>query len=355
MAKDLWTIGRILEWTTSYFADKGIESPRIDGELLLAHVLKKDRIYLYTHYDEPLTTSELDAYRPLVIQRGKGYSVAVIVGHKEFMGLSFKVDDKVLIPRPDTETLVEQVLAMTDKDKPVKILDLGVGSGTILLSLLHYLPKAAGIGLDISMDALTVAKDNANNLELAQRVLLLPSDLFTALVTRRNEIDSYLKQWDQSLLSTVFNANAQSNANVQSESGESQRRIKEESMISSVLSQGQQVSVTNKHGLGEKLLFDWIVSNPPYIPESDKSILAPEVLHEPSTALFGGADGLDYYRRILAEAYQYLADDGHLIVEIGIHQAQAVSDMAEKIGHYGPVSRYKDLAGIERVLCWQKK
>ena len=142
MYKEIWTIGRILQWTEQYFQSKEMDTPRLDGEVLLSHVLGKDRIYLYTHYDQPLIQEELDAFRPLVQQRAKGYSVASITGQKDFMGLTFKVNHKVLIPRPDTETLIEHVLDTYPEDCNIRILDVCTGPGTILLSLLHYLPNA---------------------------------------------------------------------------------------------------------------------------------------------------------------------------------------------------------------------
>ena len=160
MHKEIWTIGRILQWTEQYFQSKEMDTPRLDGEVLLSHVLGKDRIYLYTHYDQPLIQDELDAFRPLVQQRAKGHCVAAIIGEKDFMGLTFKVNDKVLIPRPDTETLIEYVLGTYPKDSDMRVLDVCTGPGTILLSLLHYLPNACGVGLEISTDALSVAEKN---------------------------------------------------------------------------------------------------------------------------------------------------------------------------------------------------
>lgn len=290
MPKELWTIGRLLQWTEQYFLGKGVESSRLDGEVLLSHILWKDRIYLYTHYDEPLTKSELDAYRPLVIERGKGYSVAAIIGQKEFMGLSFTVTKDVLIPRPDTETLVEDILSFIPKEQGPYILDVCTGPGTILYSLLHYLPAATGLGLDISKDALAVAVTNREQLQLTERAKLCASDLFTAL---------------------------------------------------------------QKDPQYEKA-FDIIVSNPPYIPSEEVKTLAPEVLHEPVLALDGGIDGLDFYRRLLAEAPQYLKAGGYLAVEIGYDQAEAVTELATKVGVYGDVVANKDIAGIVRELRWQK-
>ena len=127
MHKEIWTIGRILQWTEQYFQSKEMDTPRLDGEVLLSHVLGKNRIYLYTNYDQPLEQEELDRFRPLVIERAKGYSVASLTGKKDFMGLTFAVNDKVLIPRPDTETLVEYVLGAYHQQDSIRILDMCTG------------------------------------------------------------------------------------------------------------------------------------------------------------------------------------------------------------------------------------
>lgn len=174
----IWTIGALLQWTQKYFAEKGIDSPRLDAEILLAHVLKKERIYLYAHYDEPMNGEELAAYRELVKKRGSRLSVAHILGNQAFMGLDFKVSQDVLIPRPETEMLVETVIEAAKGTKPV-IIDVGTGSGAILLSLLSYLPEATGVGVDISSKALAIAADNSQSLGLQDRVTWLESDVLT--------------------------------------------------------------------------------------------------------------------------------------------------------------------------------
>ncbi len=174
----IWTIGALLQWTQQFFAGKGIDSPRLDAEILLAHVLHKERIYLYAHYDEPMNPQELAAYRELVKKRANRYSVAHILGTQPFMGLDFKVNEDVLIPRPETEMLVESVVAAAEGTAP-SIVDIGTGSGAIVLSLLHYLPQAKGIGVDISPKALAIAAENGKALGLDGRVTWIESDLFT--------------------------------------------------------------------------------------------------------------------------------------------------------------------------------
>ena len=288
MYKEIWTIGRILQWTEQYFQSKGMDTPRLDGEVLLSHVLGKNRIYLYTNYDQPLEQEELDRFRPLVIERAKGYSVASLTGTKDFMGLTFSVNDKVLIPRPDTETLVEYVLHTYHQQDSIRILDMCTGPGTILLSLLHYLPAASGMGLDISRDALIMAVRNQEIFNLESRSEFYESDMF-----------SYLEHHNE--------------------------------------------------------LFDVIVSNPPYIRLEDKKILSPDVLNEPHIALFGGEDGLDFYRQLAMECVKYLKPYGLVAFEVGYDQAEAVKSLLESVGSYVNISFASDLSGINRVVTARMK
>ena len=288
MYKEIWTIGRILQWTEQYFQSKGMDTPRLDGEVLLSHVLGKNRIYLYTNYDQPLEQEELDRFRPLVIERAKGHSVASLTGTKDFMGLTFAVNDKVLIPRPDTETLVEYVLSTYHQQDAIRILDMCTGPGTILLSLLHYLPTATGMGLDISRDALEIATKNQEAFKLENRSEFHESDMF-----------SYLEHHNE--------------------------------------------------------LFDVIVSNPPYIRLEDKKILSPDVLNEPHIALFGGEDGLDFYRQFAMECVTYLKPYGLVAFEVGYDQAEDVKSLLEAVGSYVDISFAADLAGINRVVTARVK
>lgn len=176
--REIWTVGSILKWTEQYFREKGVESPRLDAEILLSHVLEKERIYLYVEFDAPLERQELARFRALVKQRAMRVPVAYIVGYKEFMGLRFSVTPDVLIPRPDTEILVEAALGRLEKLSAPRLLDIGVGSGAILLSLLAKLPEATGVAVDISPEALEVARRNAEALGVAQRVVFRCGDLY---------------------------------------------------------------------------------------------------------------------------------------------------------------------------------
>lgn len=178
---DIWTIQRILQWTTRYFKNHGVEEARLDAELLLAHVLKKTRIYLYTNFDQMLNRDELAAYHTLVERRAKGICVAALTGHKDFMGLDFFVNEHVLIPRPDTEEWLEKIIQRYRAKGNLHVLDLGTGSGAILLSFLTYCAEADGVGVDISPEALAVAKKNAEYMKLENRVEFRQGDFIDAV------------------------------------------------------------------------------------------------------------------------------------------------------------------------------
>ena len=283
--QELWTIGRILKWTEQYFKEKGIESPRLDAEVLLSHILGRERIYLYVHFDEPLEPAELARYREAIKQRVQRVPVAYIIGEKEFMGLTFKVTADTLVPRPDTEILVQAAVErLRARGETPRFADIGTGSGAICLSILHFLPKAQADTVDISPAARAVAEENAAALEVADRVTFHTGDLLAPLA-------------------------------------------------------GQ--------------CYDAILSNPPYIPDGDIAALAPEVrLKEPHTALAGGKDGLDFYRRLMANAPALLKDGGFLAVEVGIHQAAPVAALA--VPSFSRTEILKDYAGIERVvIAWK--
>lgn len=285
---EIWTIGRILKWTEHFFAERGIESPRLDAEILLVHVLKKERIYLYVHFDEPLEQAELVAFRALVKKRAARVPVALILGEKEFMGLRFKVTKDTLVPRPDTEILVqtaiERLTARMGRQAAgtrVRFADIGTGTGAVALSVLHELADAEAETVDLSPAARAVAEENAAALGLAERIIFHTGDLLAPLT-------------------------------------------------------------------GE---YDAILSNPPYIPDGDIAGLSPEVrASEPHTALAGGADGLDFYRRLCAGAPAILKAGGFMAFEVGIHQAEAVAALAQKNPLIERTEILRDYAGVERVV-----
>lgn len=177
----IWTIKKLLLWTTHYFQEHHLDSPRLDAELLLAHVLHKQRIYLYTDFDLIVEPSELSLYREYIKKRVSGISTAAIIGEKEFMGLTFKVNEDVLIPRPDTETWLEKVIQYHRNEQGLYVADLGTGSGAILLSFLYYCREDTGVGVDISEKALALAEENGKNLKMDDRVTWRRGDYLTAL------------------------------------------------------------------------------------------------------------------------------------------------------------------------------
>lgn len=177
----IWTIKKLLLWTTHYFQEHHLDSPRLDAELLLAHVLHKQRIYLYTDFDLIVEPSELSLYREYIKKRVSGVSTAAIIGEKEFMGLTFKVNEDVLIPRPDTETWLEKIIQYHRNEQGLTVADLGTGSGAILLSFLYYCREDTGVGVDISEKALALAEENGKNLKMDDRVTWRRGDYLTAL------------------------------------------------------------------------------------------------------------------------------------------------------------------------------
>jgi len=182
---DIWTIGRILKWTEQYFGTKGVESPRLDAEVLLSHVLKKERIYLYVHFDQPLEAAELAAYKELIKQRVKHVPVAYLLGQKEFMGLTFKVTPATLIPRPDTEILVQAAVERLRGREKVSFADIGTGSGAICLSVLSFVPDSTAATVDISQEARAVAEENAKSLGLSERIEFFTGDLLEPVKDRK--------------------------------------------------------------------------------------------------------------------------------------------------------------------------
>lgn len=280
----VWTIGAMLKWSEQYFGSHGAETPRLDAEVLLSHLLGEKRIYLYVHFDQPLTADELAKYKEMVKRRTAGEPVAYICGEKEFMGLAFKVTPSVLVPQPDTETLVEAAIERLRGKQSPRVADICTGSGAIALALAHYLPEASVAATDISTEAVSIAKENAESLSLSERVQFFEGDLLAPLT------------------------------------GES---------------------------------FDAIVSNPPYIPSADIEGLPREVRAEPKIALDGGADGLEFYHRLVGESAALLKNGGFLAVECGDTQAGSIAEMAAT-GGFGKTEIVCDLADKERVVVLWK-
>ena len=287
MTDAVWTIQRLLAWTTDFFRERGIESPRLDAEVLLSALLGRDRMYLYVHFDEPLEPEELARFRGYVKERAAHTPLAYVLGRREFMGLDFRVTRDTLIPRPDTEILVQCAVdflraRMDAGADGLCVADIGTGTGAIALSTLHYTEGIRADAVDISPAAAAVARENAEMLGLTERIDIHVGDLLAPLAGRR---------------------------------------------------------------------YDMILSNPPYIPTADIATLMPEVRsYEPHLALDGGADGLNIYRRLMAGAPALLNEGGAIAVEVGIDEAAAVAALAMAHPRIVRTETLKDLGGIERVV-----
>lgn len=284
-----WTILSILKWTTSYFTSHDIESPRASAEILLAHILGLRRIDLYIRYDQPLIQDELARFKTAIRRRVRREPVAYILGEKEFWSLPLAVTPDVLIPRPETELLVETALALqaptmgADGRPAVRILELGTGSGAVALALAAELRTAFIAASDRSEKAIGVARANAGRLAMDGRIHFFCGDWFSCL-----------------------------------------------------------------RPSGAR--FDMILSNPPYIPSGEIERLQAEVSrYEPRGALDGGADGLSAIRAIIGQAPDYLRPGGYLLLEIGHDQSAAIERIADGCGAYAEWAFIRDYGGHFRV------
>ena len=181
-AGDVWTVKRILDWTIPHLKSHGSESPRLDAEILLAHARGCPRIQLYTNYDQPLTDDQRAIMRDLVKRRAAAEPVAYLVGHREFFSLDFRVTKDVLVPRPDTETLIVDALEVLKPLAQPRVLDIGTGSGCIAIALAVRCPQAIVTAVDLSEPALSIARENAEKHGVAERIQFLRGDLFAPLV-----------------------------------------------------------------------------------------------------------------------------------------------------------------------------
>lgn len=282
----------VLDKTTQFFKEKNIDTPRLDAELLLAHGLKLERMQLYLKFDQPMGEAELATCRELVRRRVQGEPVAYILGSKYFYGYNFAVNSAVLIPRPETEHIVEAALDWApDKDTNYTIVDLGSGSGCIGLTLLKKLPNAKLIAVDASEKALEVAKANATNLEVSERAQFINADAAN--------VDLVL-------------------ATVKDFTGSSEIHI--------------------------------LVSNPPYIASDDKDVEENVKKFEPEIALFAPENGLKFLRDWSQKYSQFLSDKAIVLMEMGMTQGPAMKSHFEGLGIFNKVDVIKDLASLDRVI-----
>lgn len=295
----MWTIRQALVWTSNDFAARKMPSPRLDAELLVSRALGLDRIGLYIDLERPLQPKELARIHEMVVRRRRYEPVAYIFGEKEFYGRVFEVTPDVLIPRPDTESVVERALKLCPEHSAGRVLDLGTGSGAIAVTIAAERANLLVDATDISLAALAIASRNARKHEVEDRIRFYNGDLFEAL------------------------------------SGESRF-----------------------FGLAddqEPELYNLVVSNPPYIADEQWEGLASDIRqHEPKIALQAGKDGLDFYRRICASVLEWIAVGGFLLFEVGQGQASAVVEMTASDPRFGNIEVYRDFSGIERVVQAEK-
>jgi release factor glutamine methyltransferase len=290
---ETWTIGRLIPWAAQYLAGRQVSAPRLSAELMLAEVLACGRVDLYLRFEQPLTPEELAAFKALLLRRRSGEPLAYILGRREFYGLDLAVTPAVLIPRPETEHLVEEGLRLLSQrppsDPPPRILDLCTGSGAVALALAHELPEASVTATDLSPPALEVARANAERLGLAARLTLLAGNLWEPLAAAQG-------------------------------------------------------------------FFDLITANPPYVTEAEWADLSPEVKDfEPRSALVPGPQGLELARQIIIGARAHLRPLGWLLLEMGASQANEAKAVARAANVYDDIHTVADLAGIDRVLACRRK
>jgi release factor glutamine methyltransferase len=280
------TIADIIAKTVPFLAEKGINGPRLEADLLLAHILDLSRVKLYSEWDRPLTPSEIQGYREIIIKRVQGAPLAYLTGKKSFLSWDFVVSPAVLIPRPETEILVEAAcdLFRNRQETTIRGIDIGTGSGAIVIALAKLLPASNWFATDISNEAISVAIENARRLGVDSRITFLAGDLLAPILA---------------------------NVSLHAE-------------------------------------FDLIVANPPYIPSAEIAELQKEVRQEPVTALDGGGDGLEIYRRMIPQVMEVISPDGVLIMEHGDEQQIRLKTIAGENGLR--CESLKDLAGKDRVL-----
>jgi release factor glutamine methyltransferase len=293
-----WTVRKVLEWTTGHLKKHGSDTPRLDAEILLAHARGCQRIQLYTAYDQPLPDAVRSTMRELVQRRAQAEPVAYLVGHREFFSLDFRVTRDVLIPRPDTETLVVEIIdgikhlsaarsETVESASPIRLLDLCTGSGCVAVTIARHCQTAKLnvqiVATDISPAALAIARENAAKHGVEAQIEFLQGDLFAALPA-----DSR---------------------------------------------------------------FEIIASNPPYIPTAEIDTLDAEVAkHEPRLALDGGPTGFDVIDRLIAAAPQHAQPNALFLMELSPEQADSAGQRFNATGQYSEILVRKDLAGRPRIL-----
>lgn len=286
-SKKVWTILEMLQWGTSYLAEKGFDESRLTIELLLSHSLRLQRIQLYTNFEKPLTHAELTSFKILLQRRLQHEPLQYIMGTTEFMGREFLVDKRVLIPRPETEVLAELTVRYAKENFPSlssKILDIGTGSGCLAVTCAAMIENAVVTAFDVSKDAIDVARSNAQRNGVGDKIAFSVRDVFTTVAA----------------------------------------------------------DFPGK--------FHLVISNPPYVSKSEFDGLQPEIRKfEPSSATTDGNDGLSFYRCIAGIAHSLLESNGAVIVEHAYNQASAVQEIFRDVG-WNSLESVRDYSGIPRCI-----
>jgi len=286
-----WTIQKLLNWVAEYLTDKGVDSPRLNAEILLCHVVGLTRIELYTQFDTPVPQRQLDQLHDLVKRAGLHEPVAYLTGRTEFYSIELDITGDCLIPRPETELLVQRAIEFLRTRMGIQfVCDLCTGSGCIAVAVAKNFPDARVIATDISAGALEVAAGNVAKHQLGGRIELLQGDLFEPLV-RQLDVDA----------------------------------------------------------------FDLIVCNPPYVSSAEYETLAKNVRdYEPKSALLAGTEGLDVYRRLIERIDEFLKPGAALMLEIGYAQGHAVRELLEETEAFAEIRVEKDPHDNDRVVTATK-
>lgn len=286
-----WTIQKLLNWITQYFTDKKVDSPRLSAELLMCSVLSMSRIELYTQFDKIISKDNLDKLHKLVKRAAENEPVAYLIGKTEFYSIELNINKTCLIPRPETELLVERAIDfLRGRGGKQIVCDLCTGCGCIAVAIAKNFQDCEIIATDISSEALETAEQNVKKFKLADRIKLLRGDLFEPFIPQI-----------------------------------------------------------------ETVKFDLIVCNPPYVNAADYTELAKNVKdYEPKEALYGGIDGLDIYRRIAQRVDDFLKADSSLIMEIGYSQGPAVRKLLEKTQVFSQIQVEKDFNNNDRIVIAKK-
>ncbi len=292
---ETWTTQKLLNWVTEYLANKGIDSPRLSAELLLSHVLGLKRIELYTKHDQVVGKQQLDQLHDLVQRAGKHEPVAYLVGKTEFYSLELNVTPVCMIPRPETELLVQRAIEfLRTRVGGQFVCDLCTGCGCIAVAIAKNFTHARIIATDISDAALEVAAKNIETHGLENRIQLLQGDLFEPVIPQLDVV---------------------------------------------------KLVPDSDRG------FDLIVCNPPYVSIAEYETLQKNVRdYEPKISLFAGRDGLDIHRRVIEKASDFLKPDGALMLEIGYAQGPAVEELLEQTGAFAGTKIEKDLHNNDRII-----